>query len=179
MAEVEWRGRQYVADSEVRANISKIATFLVSEKTKFGIMFCGVCGNGKTTMLRALKAGTECLAKWGYSTQEDDDAKLMHEMLEVEAVDLPALMRQECFKDTPRLIIDDLGQEPSEVVEYGNVRRVASALLEYRYDKRLFTAISTNLTPDQLRDKYGRRVTDRMNEMFEIIIFRNGSYRTN
>lgn len=50
-------------------------------------------------------------------------------------------------------------------------------LLEYRYNNQLFTAITTNLTPKEVREKYGNRIADRFNEMMQVIIFDNDTYR--
>ena len=41
----------------------------------------------------------------------------------------------------------------------------------------LFTFITTNLTKSQIREKYGNRIADRFNEMLEVIIFKNETYR--
>jgi DNA replication protein DnaC len=43
---------------------------------------------------------------------------------------------------------------------------------------QLFTIITTNLTPAEIREKYGDRIADRMNEMMVKIIFNNPTYRT-
>ena len=42
--------------------------------------------------------------------------------------------------------IDDLGTEPSEVLDYGNVYTPVIDLLTKRYEEQLFTIITTNLT---------------------------------
>jgi DNA replication protein DnaC len=42
---------------------------------------------------------------------------------------------------------------------------------------QLFTIITTNLTPSEIREKYGDRIADRMNEMMVKIIFNNDTYR--
>ena len=70
--------------------------------------------------------------------------------------------------------IDDLGTEPSEVMDYGNV----IDLLTKRYEEQLFTIITTNLTPQQIREHYGDRIADRLNEMVKKIVFNNATYRT-
>ena len=46
-----------------------------------------------------------------------------------------------------------------------------------RYDEQLYTIFTTNLTPAQLEEKYGRRTVDRLNEMVEKVVFENESYR--
>ncbi len=75
--------------------------------------------------------------------------------------------------------IDDLGTEPSEVMDYGNVYTPVIDLLTKRYEEQLFTVITTNLTPQQIRGHYGDRIADRLNEMVKKIVFNNGTYRTN
>lgn len=72
--------------------------------------------------------------------------------------------------------IDDLGTEPSEVMDYGNVYTLVIDLLTKRYEEQLFTIITTNLTTSQIREHYGDRIADRLNEMMEKIIFKNGTY---
>ena len=75
--------------------------------------------------------------------------------------------------------IDDLGTEPSEVMDYGNVYTPVIDLLTKRYEEQLFTIITTNLTPQQIREHYDDRIADRLNEMVEKIVFKNGTYRNN
>lgn len=75
------------------------------------------------------------------------------------------------------LAIDDLGVEPVETQAYGNIYYPVIDVLTKRYDKQLFTMITTNLTPAEIRDKYGERIADRLNEMMAKIIFRNETYR--
>ena len=81
------------------------------------------------------------------------------------------------LRSRPLLAIEDMGREPTEVLEYGNVLNPVIDLLEYRYDAQLFTMITTNLNPSEIRQKYGARIADRFNEMFERVIFKNQSYR--
>ena len=75
--------------------------------------------------------------------------------------------------------IDDLGTEPSEVMDYGNVYTPVIDLLTKRYEEQLFTIITTNLTPQQIREHYDDRIADRLNEMVEKKVFKNGTYRNN
>ena len=78
--------------------------------------------------------------------------------------------------------LDELGIEPIEVQQYGNITTPSSDVLTYRYDRRLPTFVTTNLAQDKrdgetLRDRYGDRLADRFNEMFYVIGFYNQSYR--
>lgn len=75
------------------------------------------------------------------------------------------------------LAIDDLGCEPLEVQCYGNIYTPVIDLLTRRYDRQLFTIVTTNLTPQEIRPRYGDRIADRFNEMMRCIIFKNDSFR--
>ena len=54
-AEVEYRKRQCVMDVNTKSNIKRLASFLTGNSSKFGVMFSGMCGNGKTTLVFALQ----------------------------------------------------------------------------------------------------------------------------
>lgn len=81
------------------------------------------------------------------------------------------------LKMRPMIAIEDMGREATEVLDYGNVLNPVIDLIEYRYDNQLFTAITTNLTSKQVSEKYGKRIADRFNEMLEVIVFENATYR--
>lgn len=68
---------------------------------------------------------------------------------------------------------DDLGTEPQSKY-YGKSVDVMAEILLNRYDKRLpftETHVTTNLSTDEIYQRYGSRVSDRMQEMFNIISF--------
>lgn len=69
--------------------------------------------------------------------------------------------------------------EPIEVMDYGNISYPLIDLLTQRYELQQFTIITTNLTGQAIREKYGDRIADRLNEMMEKVGFTNPSYRTN
>ena len=87
------------------------------------------------------------------------------------------LKRFHDLRSQPLLAIEDMGREPVEVMSYGNVLNPVIDLLEYRYNQQLFTLITTNLIPQEIRERYGNRIADRFNEMLDILIFRNKTYR--
>lgn len=64
-------------------------------------------------------------------------------------------------------------------MDYGNVYTPVIDLLTKRYEEQLFTIITTNLTPQQIREHYDDRIADRLNEIVEKIVFKNGTYRNN
>lgn len=77
----------------------------------------------------------------------------------------------------PILVIEDMGQEPLEVQSYGNIYNPVIDILEKRYEHSLPTFITTNLDPQQLGKRYGKRIQDRLREMMFTIPFDNPSYR--
>lgn len=188
-AEVEERLRDFILDDNTEANLIELAEYITQKTTEFGVMCCGTCGNGKTTLIYAFRRAVYFL--WGMnhfsflSTPEkcfSVDFRVYH------AKDIVRIAKDESkYKDIrncPMLAIDDLGTEPTEIVDYGNVLSPIVDLIEHRYNNQLFTFITTNLVAKSsddkvmtIRKKYGTRIADRFNEMLRVIIFRDISYR--
>lgn len=178
IAEVEFRHRSFYENNDNKAQLRQMADWLTSGSSKFGILLCGGCGNGKSTLLKAFQQLLNYLAIPMYDGQGDygiqiTDAKFVAHLART---DYSAFLR---LSHKDMLGVDDLGTEPQEVMDFGNVVTPVIDLLTKRYDEQLFTIITTNLTPKQIRDHYGDRIADRLNEMVEKIVFTNGTYRTN
>lgn len=174
MTEVQYRGGEYEPTEKMSAAIVKVAQWL-TEMSKVGMLLCGTCGNGKTTLMRAVRT------LYGYVGGKDAYGQSLN-VYEVSAREIARM----CSKDydnyhrhckLPMLAIDDLGLEPTEVLDYGNVFNPTIELLTRRYDEQLFTLITTNLSPRNIREKYGDRIADRFNEMFDRVIFTDKSFR--
>ena len=65
----------------------------------------------------------------------------------------------------------NIGTEPREIIEYGNVLSPIIDLISYRYEHQLPTIITSNLTPQQISEVYGKRIGDRLKETTEIVPF--------
>lgn len=174
MAEVQRRGFQYKETTGMEQAITATAAWLNSGE-KCGMLYCGSCGNGKTTLMRAVR---NLIA---YCKAKDIDDKTLT-LYEVSAKEVARLNRSDYkaydrISKLPMLAIDDLGLEPTEVLSYGNVLNPVIDLLTYRYDEQLFTIVTTNLEPQQIREKYGDRIADRFNEMFARVVFTDKSFR--
>lgn len=175
-AEVEYRQRHYTPSTNTTEALMRTAQYLTGDSSKFGLMFCGTAGNGKTTLLLAIRAATNYLNDLGYF----EDAKTTVTVVTGKEV-IHAADNYDTFKalrDKPILAIDDIGHEPVEVLNYGNAKNPVIDLLEYRYSEQLTTLLTTNATAEEIKNRYGRRLADRFNEMLEVIIFRDSSYRT-
>ena len=174
--EVEFRRREFVATEELNTQVKRLSAFLTQENSKFGVVLAGGCGNGKTTIIKALQSLVNVLHIPNPYTDKEYvmriiDAKSMVATCKSNYEDWKRLMHQDL------LAIDDLGTEPREVMDYGNIINPTVDILTRRYENQLFTIISTNLTPPQISQVYGERIADRMREMMEIIPFTNSSYR--
>lgn len=133
-----------------------------------GLLLMGNPGTGKTKRMRFIAKNLN--VKFRSSL---DIAKV--------AMEDPELLPEFCRYDNPawgqtenayfNLIVDDLGSEPLEIVIYGTRYNALADVLEKRYEKfpRAKTHISTNLTREQLRERYGERVYSRLNEMCAFV----------
>ena len=174
-AEIELRRRTYEDVPELHEHIKKIAELFTSPTYKFGIMLCGGVGNGKSTLQTLLI---------------HLDIRIMHNtsfetlgMKIIGAKELGRLIRVDPnkflqYQDVNMLGIDDLGEEETTMMDYGNRVTPVIDLLSHRYDRMLFTMVTTNLTPKQIRSTYGDRIADRFNEMMLIIPYETPSFRT-
>lgn len=174
MAEVSYRNRNYRQSLEMDEYITAAAKWL-TQRNKFGLLMCGTPGNGKTTLMRAIQS------LLNYVGVEDENGNPIGLPI-VDAREIARLnkdnfelYRNYCRK--PMLGIDDLGLEPTEILDYGNVLNPVIDLLSHRYNEQLLTVITTNLKPTEIREKYRDRIADRFNEMMDRIIFRTTSYR--
>lgn len=68
------------------------------------------------------------------------------------------------------ICFDDLGTE-SGAKNYGNEANVMSEIILSRYESRVPSHITTNLSMDQIEEFYGVRVRSRMREMLNLIEF--------
>lgn len=177
MVEVTHRGRAFIYDDATRMNIEALADALTTENPKQGIMLAGNVGNGKTTLIQALKATIKIAKMQGWFENNAQtglritDARDIAKLVAIDPKEFDTIRR------TALLAIDDMGKEPAEVLDYGNAYNPVIELMEYRYNEQLFTIISTNLTPKQVREKYGNRIADRFNEMMNVIAFTHDTYR--
>lgn len=163
-------------DGETKAHIMSAAEWLTDPKGTPGLLMCGLCGNGKTTLALAIKR----LVEW--ATRQELGYSRRKEVRMVTAKEACRLARTDAggyreLLGAELLAIDDLGDEPKEVITYGSVETPVTDLLSERYAGGLFTIATTNLDTDELGAKYGERIRDRLAEMMTPIVFENESYR--
>lgn len=175
-AEVERRHRVFERNEHFDAQLNLIAKYLTGGSKKFGLMFCGLCGNGKTTWAKALQ-----LLVSGLNLKNPiNNLYYVFPLWNAKDLAMRSKGNYNDWRNVMRyqlMIVDDLGTEPREVMEFGNVYTPLIDLISTRYEEQLYTIFTTNLTPTQLEEKYGKRIVDRLNEMVEKVVFENESYR--
>jgi DNA replication protein DnaC len=160
----------------LKEQVTVMADWLTSDSTKFGMLMCGQCGNGKSTLVKAFqRILNQANLRDEYNSSHYGiviiDSKELVNLRLNNYAEWQTLIQREM------LAVDDLGTESIEINQYGNIITPLIDLLTKRYDKQLFTLVTTNLKPAEIRERYGDRIADRLNEMMVKIIYRNDSYR--
>ena len=171
-AEIEYRHRDFVYNTEVNANIMQIAQILTSDNSKFGLLICGSIGIGKTTFLHAIQNLINWLRDEGFFEQSDSIGMTIKPAKELAFIARNNYEKFMTICKYPKILaIDDMGVDESKVLDYGNQIGPIMDLLEIRYDYQLPTFITTNMNSDEIGDKYDLRIRDRLAEMVDQVIF--------
>lgn len=167
---------------EVCYLITMVAKNLTNPHRRPGLMLCGSAGSGKSTLTRAIKAVIRKLAvSLAFPNRYRQSFSFQPELQVKEATKLATMLDDrrefEAIATAEMLCIDDLGVEPSKVSVYGTLFEPLPYIIEQRYNRRLFTLVTTNLTLTQIKEKYGERIMERLKEMMTIIPVTMPSYR--
>ena len=172
-SEVIKRGMEFIKDDNTQQNISKAAKWLTGDY-KVGLMLYGGVGNGKTTLARSIIELISIL----YNTRGLREPGFVNvSALELSKMIIEAPNQYQKVKEAEKIFIDDMGTEPTNVKSWGNELSPVTELLYYRYDKQLFTLITSNFNDAQIEERYGVRISDRFSEMFDKAYFPGKSYR--
>ena len=203
---VEERVPAFIDDEETPRRLKSIANWLTNPARKPSLLLTGgLTGTGKTTaakavkeMARGLKESFDSYRIQAQMSREaggylrlNEEAKIRLSWCESRVI-VPAFYTANDiariaedpgsgFDRATRasfLIIDDMGTEPRILKRYGNEILPLTDMLLYRYEKMLPTIITTNLSHSQIAEQYGPRISDRLKEMCETLVFiQTESYR--
>lgn len=171
------KGKIFLMDETLAQNIKRVASWSCEENKNPFLFIAGTVGNGKTSIAKACVQVIN--AYWG--------ARVELEMLWrspfvcLTAMELNEIAKSDAkyyntLKSCLRMMIDDIGTEAVMVKNYGNEISPFTEMLYHRYDRGLQTILTSNLTLEQIKERYGVRVFDRIQEANKIF-FEAKSYR--
>ena len=151
--------------------------FEIKEGFRFnkGLWICGNFGSGKTLLLKSYKEAVKNLygLEVGFQSCSDMNSRYLKRNEMTRQLDLFDGIKMFCNKfESKERIFDDLGEEETYVMDYGNKVCLMAHILSERYKglrNGSVTHITTNLTMDQVSNIYGGRIESRISEMFNVI----------
>lgn len=161
---------------------AKIATrelMTPTSKNPQGVLLFGGTGNGKTRRLLFMEkrlngmhmvSAVDIIAKL---EKKSDDIDYFREVTRTDIWSLDITPPR--YYD---LIIDDIGCEKTESVNFGNRRDLMEQIIMARYGvfPKYQTHFSTNLSEEMLCERYGQRIFSRLKEMC-VFVKMNGKDR--
>ena len=161
-----------VADHELLSRqCERVSTWLTNPSAKQSLLIIGFVGSGKTTFLSAIHS---LLSRFNVPS-------LYYVATDLQ---LPLIETPETFRGSilhgdwaTYLLMDDIGEEPTEVRDYGRSWPLFTKIVAERYTRMLPFIITSNLNLEQIEDRYGQRTADRLREIADVIVFNNNSYR--
>lgn len=193
-SEVSSRAMPFSGDADTIAKLQGVSRWLVSDGVKPCLLLYGGVGNGKSSMAKAvrdmfvaIKNTYENTKEWWRCTQEqqkfiENIRNTLPVPVFISATDIVKLassdmVQYDSLKNCRFLIIDDMGIEPSVVKNFGTEITPLTDIIYARYDRMAMTIITSNLDDESITERYGERVSDRLNEIFERLNYENKSYR--
>lgn len=172
----------YVVDEENKPVLAQLVHYFAQTggsnlNTKKGVLLAGNVGSGKTMLMEIFNQLVRRSNPF-YKTTARQVAK------DYAADGLTALVRYlKQFRKTPAGLVpvdfffDDLGAEDNKK-HYGNEANVMAEVIYDRYELYIRfgtrTHFTTNLTPEELEEKYGVRAYSRLCQMCNFLVLGNG-----
>ena len=182
----EQKGTPFVVDKDNK-DLVKLLCYYFTNDSRFeamnkedelslkkGLLLCGNVGVGKSFLMEAFRANKRrCFQIIKCREVADSYAGHGAEVLRMYSDKIYVPTHPSTFYQRDiGLCFDDLGTEDSKKY-YGDEVNVMADILLNRYDNNLeyhYTHITTNLTMDEIENKYGTRVRSRMRQMFNLIV---------
>ncbi|MRT92388.1 hypothetical protein [Ancylomarina sp. 16SWW S1-10-2] len=164
---------EFIFDESNKNAIQQLYYYLVGSShfngdLQKGVLLLGSVGSGKTIIME-----TFCGLFNAISFQKKIKSIKARELWQT----VKGLPEQFKYFEKRPLYIDDIGKEPKMVKNFGNEINPMAELTSLRYDQGAFTFATGNYSLETLKKFYGETITDRMKEMFNIMILPGGSRR--
>ena len=143
---------------------------------KKGILFYGVPGTGKSTLIKILG---EFQRKFGRGFKVVNCASISAEFATYGIEALNESTWNDGFRgiNPVERAFDELGREVLPARHYGNEMNVMQHILQIRYDLKIKTHLTTNIIGFEIEKRYGTHIYDRCIEMFNFIEVKGESFR--
>lgn len=164
-------------DFEWTDEYEKVLQWVMDNKGR-GLCMMGNCGTGKTLMLkllshmisqatRGIRNGLQCIGRDGW---------LSLPVYPAESINSIDKTLANAMESKSVLFLDDVGREP-RMTFYGNTIDRFPEIVD-RIERDGGTIVmTTNLSGEQLRERYGERTTDRLRGMCMFVTFLGESKR--
>jgi DNA replication protein DnaC len=168
--------KNFIITNENRYAVNRVLKYLKEEEYKrgVGILFIGKVGTGKTHL--AISIWKELLNRKiaGIYINTIDLFHILRSRIGNDS-EISFEETLEVVKKSRFLAIDDLGVEKD--TEF--VNEVLFSIIDYRYEKKLPTIITTNLTLDEIKKNLTERIVSRMLGSCEVIFLNGRDFRIN
>lgn len=168
----------FVIDTHNRSVLEQLYLYLRQDSRfdgdlRKGILLMGKYGCGKTAIMQSFVEMYNTIIL---------ELNIRRPMLKfVKSTELLETLKNQSVKNFAQmpLVIDELGREPKQIMDYGNLRSPMIELLSERYDTGAWTHGTSNFTLETLSSDthYGRMTGDRLKAIFNFIELKGGSRR--
>ena len=160
----------FLITKENKPIIDILFVYLTGEKSDLdlnkGILLVGGFGIGKTLIMKAF-----------INLINSYQIKIITTLHSKElTIELPKKGLQD-FKKKP-LFIDDIGKENKEVLVYGTRIKPYVDMISLRYEFPTWNFGTSNYNMNTLKELYGETITDRMKDMYNVILLTGDSFRS-
>lgn len=152
-----------------------------------GIFLYGEIGCGKTSTMKIFETWLRRLQRPNkfsiYSIRQIEKAFNLNSYIGLEKyITNPIINEYRVEVSTPyNLCIDDAGTESEITANFSQKINVFRELILDRYElfieNKIKTHVTTNLTLEQIKERYDSRITDRLKEMFNFVKLKGKSKR--
>lgn len=155
---------------------------VIPGRLKRGIYIAGNTGTGKTWCMEIMQAYIQAIGIKVLWHNDNDPRPLYWRTIRADGLcDVWAESGNiQQYKTAPMLAIQDLGNEPPETLYMGNRLDVVRYVIEYRGDMLAeMTFITSNLRMggEILKERYGDRVSSRLQEMCNYLVIKGKDRR--
>ena len=144
----------------------EVASWLSDNQGK-GLFLIGDCGRGKTVITQQIFP-----VLFQYYMRRTDGSRMAYNCTTAKAL----ADNYDEFSRYKILCIDDIGTE-GKVRKFGNVRDYVEDLVDVAEKEQKLLVLSTNLTFDQLQQRYDMRTIDRLRGLTTRVFFEGQSLR--